>query len=128
MAPPNNDPEDRLAHDDARNEETPLLGTDLPPDVAPDKKFQALVISMCVLFIFIVEVGVEIMAAPGQQVLEDILCREHYPDHKIGVLDIDDERCKAPEVQKDMAMLRSWDASTGMLIRKSVIQQLARAR
>lgn len=103
---------------DASAEETPLLNTDLPPDVVPDRSFQHLVVSMCVLFLFIVEVSTFIMQPPLQQVMEDRICGEIFPDHELGIVSETDSRCKDNRVQKELAMLRSWEVSAEMFVRK----------
>lgn len=111
---------DREADDyfgDVSTEDTPLLNTDLPPDVVPDQSFQNLVVSMCVLFLFIVEVSTFIMQPPLQQVMEDRICGEIFPDHELGVVSHTDDRCKDNLVQKELAMLRSWEVSAEMFVR-----------
>lgn len=112
--------EEREADDyfgDVSTEDTPLLNTDLPPDVVPDQSFQNLVVSMCVLFLFIVEVSQFIMQPPLQQVMEDRICGEIFPDHELGVVSHTDNRCKDNVVQKELAMLRSWEVSAEMFVR-----------
>lgn len=108
--------EDYFGH--VSTEESPLLNTDPPPDVVPDKAFQHLVLSMCVLFAFIVEVSVFIMQPPLQQVMEDRICGEIYPDHPVGIMSKTDGRCKDNRVQTELAMLRSWEISAEMFVRK----------
>lgn len=71
---------------------------------------------MCVLFLFIVEVSQFVMIAPLQQVLEDRICGDIYPDHELGVVANPDDRCKDKFVQKQLAMLRSWDVSAQMFV------------
>ncbi|KHO01274.1 MFS transporter [Metarhizium album ARSEF 1941] len=97
-------------------EESPLLHTDLPPDVVPDKPFQHLVLSVCVLFLFVVEVSMFVMQPPLQQVMEDRVCGEIYPDHLVGTMSETDDRCKDNTVQKELAMLRSWEVSAEMFV------------
>ncbi|KJK81302.1 hypothetical protein H634G_03321 [Metarhizium anisopliae BRIP 53293] len=106
--------EDYFGH--VSTEESPLLNTDLPPDVVPDKAIQHLVLSMCVLFAFIVEVSVFIMQPPLQQVMEDRICGEIYPDHPVGIMSKTDDRCKDNRVQTELAMLRSWEISAEMFV------------
>lgn len=100
------------------NEETRLLDTDLPPHVVPSRSFQNVVVSMCVLFLFIVEASQFIMGPPLQQVAEDRICGEFYPDHELGLVTQDDGRCKDKAVQKELAMLRSWQISGEMFVRE----------
>ncbi|KAJ6782320.1 hypothetical protein PWT90_08643 [Aphanocladium album] len=96
-------------------ESRPLLGTEVLPDAAPSKGFQIKVVSICVLFLFVVEVGADILNAPLQQVLEDIICRRQYPDHQLASRAVDN-RCKGSAVQEELAMLRGWDVAAQMLI------------
>ena len=101
--------------DDAQ---TPLLATDLPSEIVPDKAFQHLVMFMCVLFIGLVEIYGFLTNAPLQEIMEDFICHSAYPDHTMNNPRIQDQRCKGPEVQKTLAMARSWWAACEMWIRK----------
>ncbi|OAA36648.1 MFS transporter [Metarhizium rileyi] len=106
--------DDHFGH--VAEEEAPLLDTDLPPDGFPGAPFQSLVVDMCVLLVFIAEVSVLIMQPPLQQVMESRVCGEIYPDHLIGVVSDPDHRCKDNRVQKELAMLRSWEVSAEMFV------------
>lgn len=114
------DDEDEYDTRAAAAEATPLLlrNTDLPPGVAPDRAFRRMVVAMCVLFLFIVEVSVFIMEPPTQQIMEDIICRDRYPDHVLRVPGREDDRCKGTEVQQTLAMVRSWSTSAEMAVRE----------
>lgn len=87
-------------------EGTPLLPTDLPAEVQPSKAFQYKVTLLCAVFIFIVDVSVFLMDPPFQEIVEDVICRIHHPDHVLWQNGVD-KRCKAPDVQKMMAMVKS---------------------
>lgn len=101
------------------DETTSLLqNNDLPPDIAPSKGFRRLVVAMCVLFLFIVEVSQYILDPPMEQIMEDVICRRYHPDHTIAMPQLHDSRCKDTEVQKTLAMVRSWSTSLDMLLRK----------
>ncbi|KAM0263939.1 hypothetical protein ACHAQJ_000974 [Trichoderma viride] len=104
----------RLAEDDYEADEgTALLqNTDLPADIAPSKEFRRLVLGMCVLFLFIVEVSQYIINPPMEQIMEDVICRRHHSDHALAT---HDGRCKETDVQKTLAMVRSWGMSGDML-------------
>lgn len=99
-------------------EDSPLLPTDLPVDIVPDKRFQHLVIGMCALLLFIIEVCQYVMQAPMQSIMEDIICRDQFPDHQLGVHSIMDHRCKDRATQKELAMLRSWTTTIEMFVRE----------
>ncbi|KAI5467968.1 COP9 signalosome complex subunit 2 [Mariannaea sp. PMI_226] len=96
------------------SEGSPLLPTDLPPDIVPSKSFQRHVILMCVLFLFIVEIGQFIMEAPRQKIMEDVICRTYYPDHSLKTPQIQDHRCKNNKVQEMLAMVRGWSFALEM--------------
>lgn len=75
---------------------------------------------MCLVFIFLVEVSQFVMEPPLQKILEDIICRNYHPDHLLRVPRVQDQRCKNPDVQKTLAMVRGWSASAVMAVRKFV--------
>lgn len=89
-------------------EESPLLPTDLPPDIIPSKSIRRRVLLMSVLFLVIVEVGQFIMEAPLQKIMEDVICRNYYADHALRTPRIQDNRCKSNHVQEKLAMVRGW--------------------
>ena len=100
------------------SESSPLLRPAEVPSVvaAPDRSRQHLVVAMCTVFLFIVEVSVFITEPPTQQIMEDIICRDRYPDHVLRA-PARDPRCKNTDVQQTLAMVRSWSASAEMLVR-----------
>lgn len=99
-------------------EGTPLLATDLPKEVLPSAAVKYKVILMCAIFLFIVDVGAFVMDPPTQQLMEDIICRDHFPDHPIGKDGVGDGRCKMAEIQKTLAALKSMCMFAQMLCRK----------
>lgn len=108
----------RSSGDEADEETSLLQNNDLPADIAPSKGFRRLVVAMCVLFLFIVEVSQYILNPPMEQIMEDVICRRYHPDHAIAMPQVHDSRCKDTEVQKTLAMVRSWSTSLDMLLRK----------
>ena len=82
---------------------------------------------MCVLFLFIVEVSQYILTPPTEQIMEDVICRRYHPDHALVMPRIHDSRCKETDVQKTLAMVRSWSMSGEMMFRKC-LQDLLRLR
>lgn len=115
----------RISDDEVEADETTSLlqsndlqNNDLPADIAPSKAFRRLVVAMCVLFLFIVEVSQYILNPPMEQIMEDVICRRYHPDHTIAMPQLHDSRCKDTEVQKTLAMVRSWSTSLDMLLRK----------
>ncbi|PHH73090.1 hypothetical protein CDD80_4039 [Ophiocordyceps camponoti-rufipedis] len=103
------------ATDTPIQEETPLLTTNNQTIPPKDASLQRRVIASCVLFLFIVEVSSFVMEPATQEIVEDIICRGHFPDHKLR-MPVLDGRCKDPAVQKTLAMIRSWSMSADMLI------------
>lgn len=113
------------------SEQTPLLATATNNDTdansssspPPSKAFRYKVTLLCALFIFIVDLAVFLMEPPSQEILEDIICRMHYPDHRLASFsggsggDDLDKRCKDPDVQKMMAAVKSLTTIPQLLIR-----------
>ncbi|GJC82700.1 efflux pump ustT [Colletotrichum liriopes] len=91
-------------------EETPLLAHDLPPTIAPTRAYQIKVIGLAMAFIVIIEIGVYLQIPPSYQLMEEIICRKHYPDHIISQGE-DDDVCKGALVQGELAMVKGWQAS-----------------
>lgn len=106
----------RISEDEADERTSLLQNNDLPADIAPSKGFRRLVVGMCVLFLFIVEVSQYILNPPMEQIMEDVICRRYHPDHAIAMPQFHDNRCKDTEVQKTLAMVRSWSTSLDMLL------------
>jgi hypothetical protein len=103
-------------------EHTPLLPTDLPPDVVPSKSFQRLVLCMTFLFLFVIEIAQYMMDAPSTAIMEDILCHQRYPDHVAYYIShSDDPRCKSPQVQKTLAVVKGWIYSADLFVRTMVL-------
>ncbi|GKT42536.1 efflux pump ustT [Colletotrichum spaethianum] len=99
-------------------EETPLLAHDLPQTIAPTRAYQIKVIGLAMTFIILIEIGVYLQVPPSYQLMEEIICRKHYPDHIISQ-DDDDDLCKAALVQGELAMVKGWQASFDCIARKS---------
>lgn len=103
---------------DMFDETTPLIETDLPAELMPDKRFRFLVLAVGGAVLTIITISQIIIAPAMQQVMEDIICRKVHPDHRLNVFGAIDERCKDGTVTKTLAMLRSWSIVTDMLVRK----------
>lgn len=104
--------------DGSTGEETQFLPTDLPPDMLPSKSTQRYVVLMCVQFLFIVEFSQFIMEPPLQEIMEDFVCHSHYPDHLMGVPQVQDSRCKDADTQRTLAMARSWMMWVSIFVRR----------
>ena len=101
------------------DEDTPLLSTDLPADIVPDKAFQRLVLIMGALVLIIVTVSQIIVVPALAEILEDVICRRQYPDHQLNIFESNDPRCQDKLVQGKQTMVRAWGTVTEMLVRMS---------
>lgn len=110
----------REDNDYEADETTALLQAPCPLDevVTPSKPFRRFVLGMCVLFLFIIEASQYILTPAMEQIMEDIICRHYHPDHALAVPGAHDNRCKETDVQKRLAMVRSWSMSLEMMFRK----------
>lgn len=98
-------------------EETPLLAHDLPDTVAPSRGYQLKVIAWAMAFIVVVEIGAYLQIPSTYQLMEQIICRKHYPGHV--ATDAADDVCKAPEVAGELAMIKGWMNSFDCIPRES---------
>jgi MFS family permease len=95
----------------SENEESPLLP---PLSPSPPKKHPHVfrVLFLCVLSIFLIEIGDFMQRAPWTRILEDIVCREHFSTHaRRWEPEIPEQDCKVAPVQARVAMLKGWDLS-----------------
>ncbi|KIL87982.1 hypothetical protein FAVG1_08864 [Fusarium avenaceum] len=100
--------------DESPTEESPLLRNDTPSADEPSKAFRRRALGMCMLALLMVEVSQFIMNPPTKKIIEDIICRQHYPDHDIKVYWLEDSRCKESPVQKTLAMVQGWSQAFEM--------------
>ncbi|KAH0495992.1 hypothetical protein TgHK011_009513 [Trichoderma gracile] len=109
---------DRQDNDYEADETTALLQTECPSAevITPSKSFRRFVLGMCVLFLFIIEASQYILTPAMEQIMEDIICRDYHPDHVLAMPGAPhDNRCKETDVQKRLAMVRSWSMSLEMM-------------
>ena len=92
-------------------EDTPLLPPPSPsPPKQPPRVFR--VVFLCVLSIFLIEIGDFMQRAPWTRILEDIVCRSHFGTHsRRWEPEIPEQECKVAPVQAQVAMLKGWDLS-----------------
>jgi hypothetical protein len=95
---------------DGASAETPLLGT---PDQRSGKltdlyrqKIQLLIYA----YIFIIILGNSLLVPPMNAIMENIICRNAYPEVSHNLMD-GDPRCKDPKVQGTLAMIMGWGAT-----------------
>lgn len=100
------------------NPSSPLLhqGPDSPEPVV-DKYFRRRVLIIIGVILLVVEMCEFLMNPPTQQIMEDIICRQQFPDHQLFLPQVQDNRCKGSSVQKPLAMVRSWGMSAEMFVR-----------
>ncbi|RFN53826.1 hypothetical protein FIE12Z_1860 [Fusarium flagelliforme] len=101
-------------HEIERTEESPLLPNTSPIQNGASKAFQRRALGFCMLALLMVEVSQFIMNPPTKKIIEDIICRKHYPDHAIRSYDIEDIRCKDSPVQGTLAMVQGWQQAFEM--------------
>ncbi|KAF4455609.1 hypothetical protein F53441_2133 [Fusarium austroafricanum] len=94
--------------DETPTEESPLLSNNVPSENGPSKALVRRALAMGMLALLMVEVSQFIMNPPTKMITEDIICRQHYPDHTLGVYEKEDHRCKEAAVQKTLAMVQGW--------------------
>ena len=98
--------------------ETPLLAnhtgqngpTDEPAVDGPGNLYKQNVIVLCLALALLASLGSGLLQPPTNALLEDIICRQHYPDAVGGFLS-HDKLCRNPDVQGRLASIRGW-AST----------------
>ena len=110
-------PHDEHSHDlDSTAEDTPLLKSFPEPlgSASPShaKHLQSYVLTIMILFIFVVDFAIFLQTAPRTRVIESIICNNFYREHdpsQIGDKGVVDERlCKIDPVQGELAMLAGW--------------------
>lgn len=114
--PFNRSSRDIIQHEAAEN--TPLLPTDLPPEVAPDKSLRLLVTIIACLSLVMVGVAQRLCSPALQEIMEDVICRNVHADHQLNSLSPPDSRCKENDVQKILTMVTAMDVSAEMIVRK----------
>ena len=72
------------------------------------------VVVIIIASLFFISIGDYMNRAPWTRILEDIVCRQYYhrtvPNEFENPFDpIPEDRCKVPDVQARVAMLRGWD-------------------
>lgn len=69
------------------------------------------VVVLVITTIFLAELGVAILIPALNSMLEDMVCQGYVPRLSTGASLADDPRCKVPQVQTRLAMLRGWQAT-----------------
>lgn len=105
--------------DDDDDSLDPVEATDLPAEFVPSLAFQWRVGLTATAIVTIIMGGQLIMSPATQEIMEDIICHDKFPDHAIGSYNPADPRCKDNKVQDVLAMVRAWSGAAEMIVRKS---------
>ncbi|KAM3502267.1 hypothetical protein MY10362_004974 [Beauveria mimosiformis] len=97
-------------------EDTPLLPTDLPAELIPDRSLRLLVSIIGGLCLTLVGVSQKLFDPALQQIMEDVICRGVHADHQLNMLSRPDSRCKGNDVQKILSMVSAVDLSAEMIV------------
>lgn len=101
-------------------EASPLLAqqmdgndNDVPPEVWPDSLFRQNLLILCMVFVIIVELGAYLQVPPTNKLMEEIICRQEFPDmglHPSGPSGDGpgDDPCQSNAVQERIALIRGW--------------------
>lgn len=114
-------PHDRRCRDGDEHEaaeDTPLLPTDLPAELIPERSLRLLVSVIGGLCLTLVGVSQRLFGPALQEIMEDVICRGVYADHQLNTLSHPDSRCKGNDVQKILSMVSAVDTSAEMIVRK----------
>ncbi len=114
-------PHDRRCRDGDEHEaaeDTPLLPTDLPAELIPERSLRLLVSVIGGLCLTLVGVSQRLFGPALQEIMEDVICRDVYADHQLNTLSHPDSRCKGNDVQKILSMVSAVDTSAEMIVRK----------
>ncbi|CAJ2504406.1 Uu.00g118000.m01.CDS01 [Anthostomella pinea] len=100
-----------------QNEDSPLLGpeADAPSSSSsPAKKtsdgdtWRYDVVMMVAAIVFFLEVGSYMTVPSRNKIMEQNICRAHYPDLVDDQSTLEDSLCRGPEVQGKIASLNGW--------------------
>jgi hypothetical protein len=98
------------------SERSPLLSPinepaiETEPSIIPQPHSPLYIVLLITLVVFVFLFGAFLMVTPSLRVYEDIICHHFYDniegDGHVGLSgDIDEERCKGPEIQEELAIV-----------------------
>ncbi|KAJ6780047.1 hypothetical protein PWT90_01219 [Aphanocladium album] len=105
---------DSITRDAAEN--TPLIPTDLPAELIPERSLRLLVSIIGGLCLTLVGVATRLASPALQEIMEDVICKNVYADHQLNSLSPPDDRCKGNDVQKILSMVSALDVSAEMIV------------
>ncbi|KAF4164615.1 hypothetical protein CNMCM6936_008899 [Aspergillus lentulus] len=88
-------------------EETPLLGHDHAPESGRFTRARWVLIALS-LGIIAVNFGSYLAMAPQIQIFESIICQKLHPETALLTTKERNARCKAPDVQGELALVNGW--------------------
>ncbi|KAK5990617.1 Efflux pump ustT-like protein [Cladobotryum mycophilum] len=86
-----------------------------PVEVVAPESLRRLVISLSIVMLLLLNLNGTVSLAPLQMIMEDIICRKYYPENILSIPGNRDELCKTANVQKTLAMVRSWVGFSDLL-------------
>lgn len=66
---------------------------------------------LCALIIFVYSLGSATLLTPMAKIFEDIICQKYVRQQSKGRRALEGDRCKAPDVQSELATLQAWSAT-----------------
>ncbi|KAH6646789.1 major facilitator superfamily domain-containing protein [Truncatella angustata] len=102
------------SHDEQRPllESSDLSGPRAPPHQHNDSTRRAFLTAvLCALIIFVYSLGSATMLTPMSKIFEDIICHNHARRQPQAHHALGEDRCKAPDVQSELASLQAWSAT-----------------
>jgi len=98
--------DDEAAEEARVTEEAPLLRVDGEDEPKHLYRQNTTVLAFAAIFLF--ELAIGVMTPATNSMMETIICRNFYSFVGDPLSLAEDPRCKAPEVQGRLAMLRGW--------------------
>lgn len=102
----------------SNDDQSPLLGSpDSSAQGAPRQQRSdptrraVLTAVLCALIIFVYSLGSATLLAPMAKIFEDIICQKYVRQQSYGRRALGEDRCKAPDVQSELATLQAWSAT-----------------
>lgn len=102
----------------SNDEQSPLLGSPdssaqrVPRQQRSDPTRRAVLTAvLCALVIFVYSLGSATLLTPMAKIFEDIICQRYVRQQSNGRRALEEDRCKAPDVQSELATLQAWSAT-----------------
>jgi hypothetical protein len=103
-----NSAEEIVAGQHIEDETSPLLEPTVTPTTLTWRSLLGrYTVVLCIVLVLILEIGVFLSFAPINKLVEELICRQHFPDLE----DPSDPRCKSTSVQSYFALLNGWNGT-----------------